>query len=163
MAALLAVLAAPASASAGPGAVGGLEGCWNAPGQVRGKDATSVARGEWHLGRRYFVLHLRSVPPAPPYEAAITYGAGKKPGEVGSFWMDTFGGLYEPSLGLGAVNGAGFSIDYRFPDALYHNRFERIGKAWRWTIVEQAPGKPDKLFAQYKLRPASCRGMTFGF
>lgn len=163
MSVLLAVLAVAASATPSPGAVGALEGCWNAPGQVRGKDATSIVRGEWHLGRRYFVLHLRSVPPASPYEAAITYGAGEKPGGVGSFWMDTFGGLYEPSLGLGAVNGDGFSVDYRFPDAVYHNRFERISKGWRWTIVEQAPGKPDKLFAEYKLTPASCRGMTFGF
>src|SRR5437588_3732470 len=158
MSVLLPVLVAAALATAGPAAVGGLEGCWNAPGQVRGKDATSVVRGEWRLGRRYFVLHLRSVSPAQPYEAAITYGAGEKPGRLGSFWMDTFGGLYEPSLGLGAVTGDGFSVDYRFPDAVYHNRFARMGKGWRWTIVEQAPGKPDKPFAEYKLAPASCRG-----
>jgi len=24
--------------------------------------------GDWHLGRRYFVLHLRQVPPAQLYE-----------------------------------------------------------------------------------------------
>jgi hypothetical protein len=77
--------------------------------------------------------------------------------------MDTFGGLYEPSLGLGAVASDGFTVDYRFPDAVYHNRFERRGKAWRWTIVERSPGKPDKLFARYDLSPASCRGMKFGF
>jgi hypothetical protein len=161
MSILLAVVAA--AATPGPGAVGGLEGCWNAPGRVRGKDATSIARGEWHLGRRYFVLHLRSVPPAQPYEAAITYGGGEEPGRVGSFWMDTFGGLYEPSLGLGAVSADGFNVDYRFPDAIYHNRFERIGMGWRWTIVEQSPGKPEKLFAEYKMMRASCHGMTFGF
>jgi hypothetical protein len=146
-----------------PSAVGGLAGCWKAPGHVRGADATSIARGEWHLGRRYFVLHLRSVPPAKPYEAAITYGAGEKSGAVGSFWMDTFGGLYQPSLGLGTVDPDGFTVDYRFPDAVYHNRFERIGRGWRWTILEKAPGKPDKLFAQYDLMPASCRAMNFGF
>src|SRR3954462_6180674 len=122
MSLLLLAMTAAASASPTPAAVGGLEGCWNAPGQVRGKDATSVIRGEWHLGRRYFVLHLRSVPPAQAYEAAITYGAGEKSGQVGSFWMDTFGSLYEPSLGLGAVTANGFSVDYRFPDAIYHNR-----------------------------------------
>src|SRR4051812_10204366 len=92
----------------------GLEGCWKAPGQVRGKDATSITRGEWHLGKRYFVLHLRSVPPARPYEAAITYGAGEKPEEIGSFWTDTFGGLYGPSLGLGAMTRDGLSLNYRF-------------------------------------------------
>jgi len=157
------VTATEARSNAAPAALGGLEGCWKAPGQVRGKDATSVARGEWHLGRRYFVLHLRSVPPAQPYEAAITYGAGERAGSLGSFWMDTFGGLYEPSLGLGTVDGDGFSLDYRFPDAVYHNRFERVGRGWRWTIVEQAPGKPEKLFARYDLTAANCRAMKFGF
>jgi hypothetical protein len=158
---LFAIAAAPSNSV--PAAVGGLDGCWKVSGEVRGKDATSVARGEWHLGRRYFVLQLRSVPPADAYEAAITYGAGEKSGEVGSFWMDTFGGLYEPSLGLGAVTRDGFGLDYRFPDAVYHNRFSRDGKGWRWTIIEQAPGKPEKLFAEYHLRPASCRGMKFSF
>lgn len=163
MSAFLALMAAAMPTTPGPPVLDALKGCWNASGQVRGKDATSIARGEWHLGGRYFMLHLRSVPPASAYEAAITYGAGASSKAVGSFWMDTFGGLYEPSLGLGAVNGDGFSVDYRFPDAVYHNRFERVGRGWRWTIVEQATGKPDKLFAEYKLTPARCRGMTFSF
>jgi hypothetical protein len=144
-------------------AVRGLAGCWSAPGQVRGKDARSVARGQWHLGGRYFVLHLKAVTPKQPYEAAITYGAGEKPEAIGSFWMDTFGGLYEPSLGLGATTGDGFALAYRFPDAVHANRFVRRGKGWTWTILEQAPGKPDKLFARYELRSASCRGMRFEF
>lgn len=155
--------AAAAAPNMVPAVVGDLQGCWKVAGEVRGEDAASVARGEWHLGHRYFTLHLRSIPPAQPYEAAISYGAGEKPGTVGSFWMDTFGGLYEPSLGLGAVTGDGFTLDYRFPDAVYRNRFERSGKHWRWTIVEQATGKPDKLFAEYSLRQASCHGMTFEF
>ena len=142
--------------------VGGLAGCWTAPGQVRGKDARSVARGEWHLGGRYFVLHLKAVT-KQPYEAAITYGAGEKPGAIGSFWADTFGGLYEPSLGLGAAMADGFALAYRFPDAVYANRFVRHGNDWTWTIYEQAPGKPDKLFARYELTSASCKGMRFDF
>jgi hypothetical protein len=165
MIALVALIGAAAADTANmvPATVGGLAGCWTVPGQVRGKDATSVARGEWHLGHRYFTLHLKSVPPAQPYEAAISYGAGEDAGEIGSFWMDTFGGLYEPSLGLGAVTQDGFALDYRFPDTVYHNSFVRIGKGWRWTIVEQAPGKADKLFAEYDFAPASCRGMKFAF
>lgn len=48
---MLALLLAAATASnLAPAVVGGLEGCWTAPGRVRGKDATSFARGEWHLG-----------------------------------------------------------------------------------------------------------------
>lgn len=149
----------------GPGlaAVSGLSGCWNVEGQVRGNDATSIARGEWHLGRRYFTLHLRQTVKQRPYEAAITYGAGEKAGEIGSFWMDTFGGLYEPSLGLGRATATGFSLSYRFPDATYTNSFERQGKGWHWRIVEQAPDKTDKLFADYRLTPAACAGMRFDF
>ncbi len=143
-------------------ALEGLAGCWKVLGEVRGKDAISIARGEWHLGGRYFMLHLRATT-SRPYEAAISYGAGEHPQEIGSFWMDTFGGLYEPSMGLGKLTPGGFTLSYRFPDALYVNRFERAGKGWHWTIVEQAAGKPDKRFADYRLTPARCRGMTFGF
>lgn len=158
------LLAAAAASNAVPAIVGGLAGCWTAPGTVRGKDATSIARGEWHLGKRYFVLHLRSITPASPYEAAITYGAGEKAGQIGSFWMDTFGGLYEPSLGLGTVNRDGFALDYHFPDAVYRNSFVREAKGWRWTILERpAAGGEERLFAVYRLSPATCRNMRFGF
>ena len=143
-------------------ALAGLAGSWTAAGEVRGRDATSVARGEWHLGGRYFDLHLKSVT-KQPYEAAITYGAGEKPDEIGSFWMDTFAGLFEPSMGLGRTTTDGFSLNYRFPDAIYVNHFERRGRSWRWTIMENAPGKPDKLFARYDFKQASCRGMSFSF
>jgi hypothetical protein len=147
---------------AGLKALAPLAGCWTAPGEVRGRDATSVMRGEWHLGGRYFVLHVRAVT-EQPYEAAISYGAGEKPGQIGSFWMDTFGGMYEPSLGLGKATESGFTLAYKFPEALYVNRFERSGERWRWTITEEAAGKPDKAFASYELTPASCKGMTFAF
>jgi hypothetical protein len=159
---VLAAAAVPPS-NVVPPIVGGLAGCWRAPGQVRGKDATSVARGSWHLGRRYFMLQLRSVVPKSPYEAEIVYGGGEKRGGVGSFWMDSFGGAYGPSLGTGAVTRDGFSLDYRFPDSVYTNRFTRNGKGWRWMIMEKATGKPAKLFARYDLKPASCRGISFDF
>lgn len=164
----LLLLAAPLPAVEDPpqppglAALGGLAGCWRVAGQVRGHDAASVARGEWHLGGRYFLLHLRSVTDRP-YEAAIAYGAGEKPEAIGSFWMDSFGGMYEPSMGLGGLSEGGFTLSYRFPDALYVNRFVHEGERWRWTITEQAPDKPDALFAEYSLAPASCEGMTFDY
>lgn len=140
----------------------GLAGCWSAPGQVRGKDATSVARGEWHLGKRYFILHLHSIAPKLPYEAAIVYGAGQKPEEIGSFWMDTFGGAYG-TMGAGAPDAAGFTVIYTYPDSVYTNRFERMGKGWKWTIMEKAPDKPERLFAEYNLTPRTCSGAKFDF
>lgn len=160
---LLAVaVAAAAPNTLGLSSLAGLEGCWRVQGQVRGKDAASIARGEWHLGGRYFTLHLRAVT-KQPYEAAITFGAGKNADEIGSIWSDTFGGLYEPSLGLGSAVQGGFEQTYRFPDALYVNRFERTANGWHWTIVERAPRKSEKLFAEYRLAKSGCAGMKFAY
>jgi hypothetical protein len=66
-------------------------------------------------------------------------------------------------MGIGAIAPDGFSLDYRFPDSVYTNRFEQRGKGWRWTIMEKPTGKPETLFAQYDLAPASCAGMNFDF
>ncbi|KPF67846.1 hypothetical protein IP88_12160 [alpha proteobacterium AAP81b] len=157
------MLATPAyTVPPGLAVVGGLQGCWQVSGQVQGKASPSIARGQWHLGRRYFTLHLRATG-ADPYEAAITYGAGAQPRAIGSVFLDSFGGLYEPSLGLGALERRGFVQRYRFADATYLNRFSRAGTGWRWTITEQAKGKPPSVFADYDLRPAPCRGMQFDY
>lgn len=142
--------------------VAGLQGCWRVSGQVQGKDSPSIARGEWHLGRRYFTLHLRAIG-SDPYEAAITYGAGEQPRAIGSLFLDTFGGLYEPSLGLGELEQGGFVQRYRFSDATYTNRFSRSGTGWRWIITEQPKDKPPSVFADYRLRPTPCRGMRFNY
>ncbi|MGC1470421.1 MAG: hypothetical protein WA793_13690, partial [Sphingorhabdus sp.] len=136
------MLATPAyTVPPGLAVVGGLEGCWRVSGQVQGKDSPSIAQGKWHLGRRYLTLHLRATG-SDPYEAAITYGAGEQPQGIGSIFSDTFGGLYEPSLGLGELEQDGFVQRYRFSDATYLNRFNRSGTGWRWTITEQPKDKP---------------------
>jgi len=160
---LAAAVATDVAQPPGLKALSGLVGCWKGPGQVRGKDATSIIRGSWHLGGRYFMLQVRSIVPKSPYEAAIFYGAGEKPEAIGSAWTDTFGGLYQPSFGLGGLTDNGFSLDYHFPGAVYANRFTRVGKGWRWMIMEQKAGKPETVFARYDLTPTTCRGMTFTF
>jgi len=78
--------------------------------------------------------------------------------------MDSFGGAFS-IVGDGQPDaaGAGFTVDYHYPDSTYVNRFRREGPGWRWTITEEAAGKPDKAFASYELAPASCEGMTFAF
>jgi hypothetical protein len=162
MIAIVALIGAADAGNSVPAIVGGLAGCWKVTGEVRGKDATSIARGEWHLGRRYLVLHLRAVAQKEPYEAALVYGAGDTPQSINGYWMDTFGGAYS-TPGAGIATNDGFRIEYRYPDSTYANRFTRVGKGWRWTIAEQSVGKPDRLFAEYNFAPATCRGMSFGF
>lgn len=160
----LSLLAATPGYVVPPGlaALSGLHGCWRVSGQVQGKDAPAIARGEWRLGRRYFTLHLRAGG-AEPYEAAITYGAGERPQAIGSVFSDTVGGMYGPSWGSGEITGDGFVQRYRFPDTMYLNRFARAGRGWRWSIFEQTPGKADVVFADYRLAAASCRGMRFDY
>jgi hypothetical protein len=160
---LMLMLATPAyTVPPGLAVVGGLQGCWRVSGQVQGKDSPSIARGQWHLGQRYFTLNLRAMG-SDPYETAITYGGGQQPRAIGSMFLDTFGGLYEPSLGLGELEEGGFVQRYRFSDATYLNRFSRSGAGWRWTITEERKDKAPSVFADYQLRPAPCRGMQFDY
>lgn len=168
LAILLAAAAAAPPLNAVPAIVGKLAGCWKVSGQVRGTDAASVARGEWKIGHLYFVLHLHSVTGAKPYEAEIIYGAERagappelqKAGSIGSYWLDTFGGA-GPVKTTGLATKDGFKVAYDYGDSVYTNRFEQTRKGWRWTIVESEPGKPAKLFAEYDLKPTSCRAIKF--
>lgn len=162
MIALALALALTQQVSRTPG-MEAVEGCWRVTGQTQGEDSPGFAKGEWRLGGRYFMLHFRAPKPGDEYEAAITYGAGERPDELGSLFSDTFGGLYGPSLGAGARTSAGFEQRYRFPDSVYLNRFERRQSGWHWTILEQRQGRPDRVFADYRLEPASCTGMRFTF
>jgi hypothetical protein len=66
-------------------------------------------------------------------------------------------------LGLGELEQGGFVQRYRFSGAVYLNRFTRTDSGWRWTITEQAKDKPTSVFADYRLRSASCRGMRFDY
>ena len=163
MVTLMLMLATPAYIPPpGLAGVAGLQGCWRVSGQVQGKGSPAIARGQWHLGRRYFTLQLRAIG-SDPYEASITFGAGEQPRAIGSVFLDTTGGLYEPSLGLGELEQTGFVQRYRFSDATYLNRYTRTDTGWRWTITEQAKGKPMTVFLDYQLRSASCRGMRFDY
>ncbi|WP_426266214.1 hypothetical protein [Sphingomonas sp. LHG3443-2] len=163
MISVLMMLATPVYAvPPGLAGVAGLQGCWRVTGRTLGEDTPAIARGQWHLGKRYFNLQLRTIG-SDPYEASITYGAGKEPRAIGSVFLDTTGGLYEPSLGLGELAEGGFVQRYRFTGATYLNRFSRTGDGWRWTITEQADDKPSSVFADYRLRPAPCRGMQFDY
>jgi hypothetical protein len=161
---VLMMLATPAyTVPPGLAGVSELKGCWRVSGKTLGEHTTATARGQWHLGGRYFNLQLRTTG-SDPYEASITYGAGKEPRAIGSVFLDTTGGLYEPSLGLGELEEAGFVQRYRFPESDYLNRFTRTDTGWRWTITVQAKGKPDSVFADYHLRrSASCPGVQFEY
>lgn len=77
--------------------------------------------------------------------------------------MDSFGAGYS-AAGKGRADSDGvLSIDYAYPDALYANRFEPLGKGWRWTITARKPDGSEKAFANYVPTPAKCDGTAFAF
>lgn len=163
MIAVLLTLATPAyTAPPGLAELAGLQGCWKVSGTTLGESTPAVARGQWRLGGRYFNLQLRTNG-SDPYEASITFGAGEQPRAIGSVFLDTTGSLYEPSLGVGGLEQGGFVQRYRFSGAFYVNRFTRADNGWHWTITEHKEDKPISVFADYRLRPASCLGIRFSY
>lgn len=158
---LLAAAAAPVQADA-PQPFGELSGCWRAPGIVLGKQVDGIARGEWRLGRRYFMLQLSSFDQKRTYSAAIVYGAGGEADSVNSYWMDSFGGAYSTS-GRGTARSGEINVEYVYPGSRYRNRFARTADGWEWTIEEASDGKPSRVFAHYRLTPTACGTHVFSF
>lgn len=157
-----ALLLAPDTADTARAALDRLAGCWDAPGEVMGKRVATRVRGAWHLGGRYPLLESHRLDPADPYDAAIAIG-GHDGDRLSAWWMDSFGAGYS-AAGKGRADRDGvLSIDYAYPDALYANRLEPLGRGWRWTITARKPDGSEKVFASYVLTPAKCDGTAFAF
>jgi len=150
--------AAVAAAPAGDPALrdlAGLEGCWSAAGEVRGKVTRNRLRGAWRLNGKYMMISLTSTDDKDPYQADVPIGGGDKPGDLSSFWMDSTGGAYSTG-GKGRLEPDGFTITYHYPDGDYVNVWRHAGKGWTWTITEVKPGQPGKAFARYDLQSSGC-------
>jgi hypothetical protein len=157
---MIGIIMAAAVAATPPGDPGlrdlsGLEGCWSAPGEVRGKATRNRVRGAWRLNGKYMTIQLASTDDKDSYAADIPIGAGEKAGELISYWMDSTGAAFSTS-GKGQLEPDGFTVTYHYPDGDYVNVWRRAGKGWRWTITEVAPGKPAREFAHYDLAPSGC-------
>ncbi|WP_448662766.1 hypothetical protein ACG3SL_19265 [Sphingomonas sp. CJ20] len=155
------LVAAPIRPDPAAGALSGLTGCWDAPGQVMGKPVRMAVRGSWRLGERYILVEMHGLDPADPYDAAIVMG-GHDGDKLAGWWMDSFGAGYS-AAGKGAVTNGVLEIDYAYPDAGYRNRLERKGKGWHWTITERKPDGSTRAFAAYDLTPTPCGDQSFPF
>jgi hypothetical protein len=151
----------PLAADPAHAALDRLTGCWDAPGEVTGKQVRTRVRGAWRLGGRYLLLESHGLDPADPYDAAIVLGDHDKT-RVSGWWMDSFGAGYS-TAGQGAVESGTIAVDYAYPDALYANRLAPDGKGWHWTIVERKPDGSEKPFASYRLAPVACGDTKFAF
>lgn len=138
-----------------------LAGCWDAPGEVMGRPATTRVRGTWRLGGRYLLLESHGMNPAEPHDAAIIIGDHDKT-RLRSWWMDSFG-AGNSAAGHGQVEADAIAIDYAYPEAVYASRLAPDGKGWRWTITERKPDGSKKLFAAFRLSPVACGDTQFAF
>lgn len=154
--AILSLAADPAHA-----ALDRLAGCWDAPGEVMGKQVQGRVRGAWRLGGRYLLLEWHGLDPADPYDAAIVIGDHDKI-KIRSAWMDSFG-AGNGATGQGEVKDGTIAVDYAYPESVYANRWAPDGKGWRWTIVERKRDGSEKPFASYRLTPVACGDTQFAF
>lgn len=163
------LLAASAAVAAEPGtppvpaAVDQFEGCWQGDGMVLGKATRVTLRARPIVERAMTLFEVESVATADPkdrYAAHLLFAgsgsAGKPaPDRVWSFWADSFGGAFT-ATGEGIARSDGFDVDYRYPEDVFVNRWRVQGRELRWTVVSRAGDGPEKPFATYVFRRASC-------
>lgn len=147
-----------------PSAVRMFEGCWRGQGEVMGKRTLVTLRARQIVEQAMDLFEVESVTaddPADRYAAHLLFGGvvgaeGSSGERIWGFWADSFGGAYTAS-GQGAAHTDGFDIDYRYPDDVFVNRWRLTGGVLRWTVVSRAGQGPEKPFASYVMRRATCR------
>ncbi|ATY33094.1 hypothetical protein [Sphingomonas psychrotolerans] len=159
LATMLAILPVPVDPA--HAALDRLTGCWDAPGEVMGKQVRTRVRGAWRLDGRYLLIEMHGLDPADPYDAAIVIGDHDQT-RLSGWWMDSFGAGYS-AAGQGEIKQGTIAIDYTYPESVYANRMAADGKGWRWTIIERKRDGTEKPFASYRLTPVACGDTKFAF
>ena len=144
------------SATAAPRVFDALTGCWDATGQLRGKPAHSLARGQWAIDRKYFLLQLVGAPGGKHYAAAIFFGE-QADGRIVAHWLDMFGAEFSQYLGRGTATATTVVTDFAYPDGPTRNEISLLpdGK-WRMLVTETPAGKPQDVFSDYRFTRARC-------
>lgn len=142
-----------------PTALAGFEGCWAGTGHVMGKPVvTTLNVKPIALGAlKVFDASSTAVEDASDrYEAHIIVGGtATREGRVKSYFADSFGGDYT-AIGEGQVSADGFEVAYRYPTALFVNRWTAAPSKIEWTIVARDGEGKETVFAAYDLARRAC-------
>lgn len=80
---------------------------------------------------------MRDVNEPPQYEAMVFIGFNPEKQDYIGHWLDTFGGEYSETLGIGKREGDAIKFEFRYPDSLLTNIFHCEGASWTSTIEQQ--------------------------
>lgn len=142
-----------------PAALAAFEGCWAGTGHVMGKPVvTTLNVKPIALGAlKVFDASSTAVEDAGDrYEAhVIVGGTATREDGVKSYFADSFGGDYT-ALGEGQVSADGFEVTYRYPTALFVNRWTAAPTKAEWTIVTRDGDGTEAVFAAYDLTRRAC-------
>jgi len=161
LAAACAALLTAGPAASAPKIFDALAGCWTVTGVVRGKPIENLARGQWAIDGKYFLLQLVGAPSGKPYAAALFFGQ-KADGGVVVHWLDIFGADESQYLGRGQATATTVVTDFPYPDGPTRNEIslEPDGR-WRMLVTETPAGKPKAVFSDYQFTHATCGAARF--
>ena len=166
--------AAEAGAAPVPPGVMKLVGCWQGEGLVMKKPVTIRIAAAPIVESAMLAVDVSSAAVADGtdrYAAHLLFGgaphaAGHKDGDrdgdrITGYWADSFGGAYA-TTGVGASTPSGFEMTYRYPDAVFTNRWRIDGaqKTLTWDITSRPSKNPssarESVFAHYALHATTC-------
>ena len=133
-----------------------LPGNWVLQGTIAGKDTTHDVTAEWVLGHQYVRIHEvsreKNSQGLPAYEAMVFVGWDQNPAEYVCMWLDTYGGMYDTTIGHAKRDGNEIHFLFKSKDSVFHTRFIYHPEAgnWEWRMDSEEKGGM-KPFARVKL------------
>jgi hypothetical protein len=123
-----------------------LTGNWLLQGTIMGKQTTHDVAADWALGHQYLRIHETSheknVQRQPNYEADAYVGWDQGASEYICIWLDTYGGMYDTTVGRAKRNGDVIPIIFRGKDSTFHTQFiyhPEVGN-WEWRMDSEEKG-----------------------
>lgn len=133
-----------------------LAGNWILQGTIAGKPATHDVQAAWVLNHQYLLIHEvsreKNSQGLPAYEAMVYIGWDQASAEYVCMWLDTFGGMYDTTVGRARRDGNEIHFVFQATDSTFHTRFVYHPEtgAWMWLMDSEEKGVM-KPFARAKL------------
>jgi hypothetical protein len=133
-----------------------LTGNWVMQGTMAGKETTHDIQAAWVLNHQYVLVHEvardRNSQGLPSYEAMVFIGWDQSAAGYVCTWLDTFGGMYDITIGHARRDGNEIHFIFQYKDNTFHTRFiyHPEAGAWEWQMDSEEKGVM-KPFARVKL------------
>jgi hypothetical protein len=133
-----------------------LAGSWVLQGTIAGKQTTHDVSAEWALAHQYLRVHEVSREKKdngePAYQAMVFIGWDQTQSQYVCFWLDTYGGAFDSTIGHAKRDGDEVAFLFKYPDGPFHTTFayDPQTDTWQWRMDSEDKGTL-KPFARVKL------------